>query len=235
MSYRIGALASLASRGCVSGRDRIITKSKIISTDTAQCPPFGCCSIRSCRSVSAASSSSSSQHNRNGSDGGGGSSSSSSDSTPGDGFKQQRKRIRRTRSGLKENIPDFKDFQIQQQVRGLYRRFTRLASSTQQREVQDQIRREFRLPRTDRFHIQRAVSEGHRRYKELAAMLLSSVPGVRTKEQNEALDGLAESPQQEQQLDSTSATSCNREDWPWNKPSNSKPSRPLAFPPKSNL
>jgi hypothetical protein len=78
---------------------------------------------------------------------------------------------------LLNSIPSFKDFQIQQQVRSLYRQFLRLARGPEGPELRRQIRHEFRVTSSsaERWEIQRALSEGGRRHKELATMLGSSV------------------------------------------------------------
>lgn len=149
----------------------------------------------------------------------------------------RRRRHRHRFNNFTEDIPSFQAFQQQQQVRSLYRKFTRLvnqnASGSSRADLQNQIRREFRLPQADSWHIKRSVSEGNRRYKELAAMLGNSVTDGKNTATNNATRPSASVP--------VSSTSV---DWPWNKPSRNTrggtsngthPQRPLPFPPKSNL
>jgi len=137
--------------------------------------------------------------------------------------KGRRKRHRHRFNTISEDIPSFQEFQQQQQIRSLYRKFTRLvfqkASSTG-KDLQSQIRREFRLPQQDSWHIKRSVSEGNRRYKELSAMLGTSV--------------------KPNDQPTTSAPASATGNWPWNNKSSTnnsgdRPQRPLPFPPKSNL
>lgn len=149
---------------------------------------------------------------------------------------KSRRRRHRFGGGGADEIPSFRDFQQQSQVRSLYRQFARLVynSSTTAGapELQSQIRREFRLAQPDSWHIQRALSEGGRRYKELSAMLGNSVivpgrterPSTNTPASRAAVQVPAPPP--------ASTTS----EWPWNQPPGAGTrQRPTQFPPKSNL
>ena len=151
----------------------------------------------------------------------------------------RRKRHRHRFNNFTDEIPSFQEFQQQQQIRSLYRKFTRLvfqkAASTRI-DLQRQIRHEFRLPQSDALHVKRSMSEGNRRYKELTAMLGSAV--VSDPNKNNSLN----SKDNESALpkdDSVPASATGN--WPWNRPSsnsgdaNGTPPRPLPFPRKSNL
>jgi len=147
----------------------------------------------------------------------------------------RRKRHRHRFNNFTEEIPSFQEFQQKQQVRSLYRKFTRLVYKTAsgtRTDLQNQIRREFRLPQADSWHIKRSVSEGNRRYKELAAMLGSSVTD--SNNTSTSSNGAAKP--------SSIPASSTAVNWPWNNSSNGAgascgkpPQRPLPFPPKSNL
>lgn len=141
------------------------------------------------------------------------------------------RRRRRHDFGSADEIPSFRDFQQQMQVRSLYRQFTRQARksahSTASSELQDQIRREFLLPKQDNWHIQRALSEGGRRYKEMLAMLGNSV-------RNSDKSGTKTDNSKPSDIIPPASTTSK---WPWNHQRNDGKStwRPSPFPPKSNL
>ena len=146
---------------------------------------------------------------------------------------------RRHRFGRADEIPSFRDFQKQMQVRSLYRQFTRLVrtssptASSNGPELQGQIRREFRLPQQDSWHIQRALSEGGRRYKELSAMLGNSVKRNR---QTTATPIDSSQPTYANSSSSNAPPASITSKWPWNQTiKNGPPQRPSPFPPKSNL
>jgi len=162
--------------------------------------------------------------------------------------KRHRHRFRTT-----EEIPSFHEFQLQQRVRSLYRQFTRLVLTQQQsarRDLQNQIRREFRLPQQDQWHVKRSVSEGNRRFKELSAMLGSSlVPpsggGDRDGSKHASADDPS-SPLQESETAFTATTtttppSSKTGNWPWNNDTSTSGTGsggrrgPMPFPPKSNV
>ena len=99
-------------------------------------------------------------------------------------------------------IPSFRDFQLQVQVRNLYRKFLRLTYTTHQQELRQQVCREFRATASKQsspsWQIKREISEGNKRYKELQAML-STVP----------LAGSRVDPKQQAEI----------VQWPWQHPS----------------
>jgi Complex 1 protein (LYR family) len=137
--------------------------------------------------------------------------------------------------GSTDQIPSFRDFQLKVQIWSLYRQFTRLVfrstSDKQSRnELQSKIRHEFRLAQSDHWHIQRALSEGSRRYKELSAMLGNSVKLVNnTTSISTTTPVVVESP-----APPVATTSA----WPWNQPQSDNVAspirRPLVFPRKSD-
>lgn len=133
--------------------------------------------------------------------------------------KTTRPRRRRRRHNFDvDQVPSFEAFQQQQNIRALYRSFLRLAYGTAARdELVSQIRREFRHAAPadgDPWAVKRALSDGGKRYKELAAML-SSVPGKTVS---------AASPNDDDDDDTTPPSPS----WPWQ--SGTPPSKPLAFP-----
>jgi hypothetical protein len=163
------------------------------------------------------------------------SSSSTSDTTTTDSDspqpppQQQRKRRRKRHNFDLQAVPSFAAFQQEQSIRTLYRQFMRLAYRRQDKDDDNsnkrkhddlvlQIRREFRhvsiSTNDDPWATKRALSEGHRRYKELTAML-SSVPGG-TK--GSGRDSNASS----STLDEDNVSSIPRKEpssspvWPWN-------------------
>jgi hypothetical protein len=143
--------------------------------------------------------------------------------------------------GSTDQIPSFRDFQLKVQIWSLYRQFTRLVfrstNDKQSRtELLAKIRHEFRLAQSDHWHIQRALSEGSRRYKELSAMLgnsvkhvnhTTSIPTTRKTPGEPLVDDSPAPPP----VATTSA-------WPWNQPQSddvaSPIRRPLVFPRKSD-
>lgn len=157
-------------------------------------------------------------------------------------LEQRPRRKRHVFRGKKlENVPSFHDFQLQTQIRHLYRRYIRLvwhnaaattSNSTStggiRRDIMATIKSEFRrVPNSDPWETKRALSEGNRRYKELASMLnTTSMTNLRNKE--------IKSPHE--QNDARSETMSSTNVWPWH---NNNPKigntlqRPLPFPPKS--
>ena len=113
-------------------------------------------------------------------------------------------------------MPSFHDFQRQQKVKSLYRSFLRLAYQTPSpQDLLSQIRPEFRQSNVaTEWDRKRALSEGQKRYKELSAMLGSSVRSTKKEEVPEAPP--------------TSA-------WPWKDDTEdkNKPSKPLGLPSKT--
>jgi hypothetical protein len=114
-----------------------------------------------------------------------------------------------------KKLLSLKDFQQQAQVRNLYRQYLRLIPKASP-ELLQQVRNEFRS--VDHQDLARALSEGRRRYKDLSAMLSTSV-------------GSKDS------LDSNDAPI-----WPWQQASakshhhnENPPSPPKPFPPKASL
>jgi hypothetical protein len=114
-------------------------------------------------------------------------------------------------------VPTFRDFQLRFQLRGLYRKYWRLAKRND--DLKRQIRAEFhRGDQRNKDNInnqttttmildERAISEGNRRYKELQSVLQAAA------------------------APSTTATSSiPTKEWPWNKARHTKPE---VFPPKS--
>ena len=106
------------------------------------------------------------------------------------------------------NIPSFRDFQQILQAKALYRKFMRISKHDD--ELRTSIRREFR----NNHHpsdLQRALSEGNRRFKELSAMMgtLSHI--------------------KQQQVPASSSV------WPWNHRhrDNDIITVPIRFPPKN--
>jgi hypothetical protein len=117
-------------------------------------------------------------------------------------------RRRRHRFGNVDNLPSFAEFQQQQKVRKLYRDFVRLAytSVTDRRAQKDmvrQIRHEFKTTSatTDAWNTKRAVSEGTRRYKDVAAML-----GTSSNQRH---------PQSASPNDESYAVPTRTSQWPW--------------------
>lgn len=152
-----------------------------------------------------------------------------------------------------ENVPSFRDFQLKLQIWALYRQFTRViyrsggsnkseSDKTRKSELQEKVRVEFRMPQQkDNWQLQRSLSEGTRRLKELSAMLGNST----TAQSKSSSEGDATST-----TTTTSASSSivppppasTKPAWPWNNPtSNNKTDEtrgrsqhyPLVFPPKS--
>jgi Complex 1 protein (LYR family) len=116
-------------------------------------------------------------------------------------------------------VPSFRDFQLRFQLRSLYRKYWRLASTKNAEDLRRQIRAEFRsnnnkttTPNGSAMILdERAISEGNRRYKELQNVL--SAAGTTTTTGGTPTSGAAA-----------------QNDWPWNKQRNTKPE---VFPPKS--
>jgi hypothetical protein len=141
-----------------------------------------------------------------------------------DEAKPRKSRRRRTAFGADSvaDIPSFAEFQQLLAVRSLYRQFLRLVRPLKDSspEIGPQIRREFRVTAVDSWQTKRALSEGGRRYKELAAML-----GSQTKEHT-TQDGVDTSSPQHQRAISKSA-------YPWQQDSGSFQPKPSRFPSKS--
>jgi Complex 1 protein (LYR family) len=136
-----------------------------------------------------------------------------------------------------DQIPSFRDFQLKMQIWSLYRQFTRLVfrstSDKQSRnELQSKIRHEFRLAQSDHWHIQRALSEGSRRYKELSAMLGNSVKHVNN---TTSIPTASPAPLVDESPAPPVATTSA---WPWNQPTSDDVASPtrrlLVFPRKSD-
>jgi hypothetical protein len=149
-----------------------------------------------------------------------------------------------------ENLPSFHDFQLQMQIRQLYRKYVRLVwhSSTKRqqesatittngsatsrspnmrRDMMATVKSEFRKsPHSDSWEIKRALSEGNRRYKELASMLSTTSMMNGTNNELSFTNGIVGADDENISLKNV---------WPWNnmKRSNEVPQRPLSFPPKS--
>ena len=160
---------------------------------------------------------------------------------------RSRKRHRHRFTNVTDDIPSFQEFQQQQQVRSLYRKFTRLVvrqtpaavrPQGTSSDLQRQIRHEFRLPAQDSWHVKRSMSEGNRRYKELASMLGSTVLSA-ANEKNSRSDN--NHTHEASLVAEPSVPSSATGNWPWNRPNptgrdtNGLPGRPLPFPRKSNL
>lgn len=156
-----------------------------------------------------------------------------------EGGGRRRKRHRHRFNNFTDEIPSFQEFQQQQQVRSLYRKFTRLvfqkAAASTRIDLQRQIRHEFRLHQSDAWHVKRSLSEGNRRYKELTAMLGSSVVSANN-------NNTSSSDNQSALPTEASVPASSTGNWPWNRPSsshngdtNGTRKRPLPFPRKSNL
>lgn len=163
--------------------------------------------------------------------------------TPSPPSRRQRHRSRFGSSV--EKIPTFREFQQKQQVRNLYRQFIRLVRK-ESPDLHNQIRQEFRLSQrttTDHWNIQRSLSEGLRRYKELVEMLGSSKEVEKmanTRYNNENKGSMNESVSNDN-IETTSNTASPTMKsppvavasvWPWNF-SKDLPKRPLPLPPKS--
>jgi hypothetical protein len=150
-------------------------------------------------------------------------------SEPSDGAKPKRRR-RRTAFGADgvDNIPSFEEFKQQVAIRTLYRQFLRLVRPLRDSspEIGPQIRREFRVTAVDSWQAKRALSEGGRRYKELAAMLGSQTKAhVSTENTNDDADAATQTPQHQR------ATSKSA--YPWQQSSGTAQPQPLRFPKKS--
>jgi hypothetical protein len=141
-----------------------------------------------------------------------------------DGAKPKRRR-RRTAFGADgvANIPSFEEFQQQVAIRTLYRQFLRLVRPLRDSspEIGPQIRREFRVTAVDSWQAKRALSEGGRRYKELAAML-----GSPSDSSTQNADADATQTPQHQRATSKSA-------YPWQQSSGTAQPQPSRFPKKS--
>jgi Complex 1 protein (LYR family) len=127
---------------------------------------------------------------------------------------RKRHRFFNNNNNSEDVVPSFRDFQLRFQLRSLYRKYWRLAS-TKNADLRRQIRAEFRsnnnktTPNGSAMILdERAISEGNRRYKELQNVL--SAAGTTT---------------------TTGGTGAAvKNDWPWNKQRDTKPE---VFPPKS--
>jgi hypothetical protein len=152
---------------------------------------------------------------------------------PPDEMKPRRSRRRRTAFGADSvaDIPSFEEFQQQVAVRSQYRQFLRLVRPLRDSspEIGPQIRREFRVSAVDSWQTKRALSEGGRRYKELAAMLGSQTKTVQsdssTQNTNDDADDSIKS-EQHQRATSKSA-------YPWQQSSGTFRPLPSRFPSKS--
>jgi hypothetical protein len=149
-----------------------------------------------------------------------------------DETKKPKRRRRRTAFGDSvADIPSFEEFQQQVAIRTLYRQFLRLVRPLRDSspEIGPQIRREFRVSAVDSWQAKRALSEGGRRYKELAAMLGSQtkahVQSDGTQNTNDDADDSTKSPQHQR------ATSKSA--YPWQQSSGTFRPHPSRFPSKS--
>lgn len=134
-----------------------------------------------------------------------------------DSFKPPtKKRRRRHDFGA---IPSFQEFQHQHKVKSLYRQYVRLIWRVPDRtDLLSQVRHEFRHAIVgDAWQMQRALSEGGRRLKELSAMLANTVRTSR----GAADDG-----------STPPFSSSTRPQWPWEHSPQHVP--PLHVPRKSN-
>ncbi len=128
--------------------------------------------------------------------------------------KRRRHRFLTNNENDTKKILSLKDFQQQAQVRNLYRQYLRLIPKASSPELLQQVRNEFRS--ADHQDLARALSEGRRRYKDLAAMLSTSVG-------------------------SKDSGSNNSSIWPWQQSSanshhhENPSSPPKPFPPKASL
>lgn len=152
-----------------------------------------------------------------------------------DDAKPKRRR-RRTAFGADgvAAIPSFEEFQQQVAIRTQYRQFLRLVRPLKDSspEIGPQIRREFRVSAVDSWQAKRALSEGGRRYKELAAMLgsqtkvhVQSDGSSGSQNTNDDADDATQSPQHQR------ATSKSA--YPWQQSSGTAQPQPSRFPKKS--
>jgi Complex 1 protein (LYR family) len=152
-------------------------------------------------------------------------SSSSSSSTASTTTSSSRKRHRFRTA---DELPTFKEFQLQFQWRSLYRKYLRLSyhhhKNSNDDDLRRQIRAEFRRsPTTTTSRLDdRAISEANRRYKELQNVLQAATTSTTTT--NRGQSSLSSS--------STTPPPPTNKDWPWNKRRNTQPK---VFPPKSGL
>lgn len=166
-----------------------------------------------------------------------------------------RRRRRRRHNFDLERVPSFEAFQQQQKIRSLYRQFLRLAykgtaasttttttniksndassssSSTTRDDLLQQIRHEFRQvqPRdADPWTVKRALSEGGRRYKELAAML--SLGASVSTTSTAAADGASSSASGADDDRTAKSRQSSTTAWPWHGGKGAAPGKPLSFP-----
>ena len=141
-----------------------------------------------------------------------------------------KRRRRRTAFGADgvAAIPSFEEFQQQVAIRTLYRQFLRLVRPLKDSspEIGPQIRREFRVSAVDSWQAKRALSEGGRRYKELAAMLGSQTTAhVPSDSSTQNADDVTQSPAHQR------ATSKSA--YPWQQSSGTAQPQPSRFPKKT--
>jgi hypothetical protein len=131
-------------------------------------------------------------------------SSDHSNRDPQEDLSPPQSRRRRTRYDF-GSIPSFREFQHNFEVRRLYRNFMRLLK-TQHGEMRDLVRREFRVP-ASADAVNRRVTEGRRRLKEIQAMVNAQSGGKLdpTTAASSATSG------SHHQLHSSSQI------WPWNR------------------
>lgn len=123
--------------------------------------------------------------------------------------QQQQRRRKRYDFG---NIPSFREFQHNLEVRRLYRNFMRLLKGPQHGELRHIVRTEFRTNDADA-NMNRKVTDGRRRFKEIQAMINAQSNG--SSSSSSKLDP------------TTTATSMNNNNknklhsssqiWPWNR------------------
>jgi hypothetical protein len=140
-----------------------------------------------------------------------------------------KRRRRRTAFGADgvASIPSFEEFQQQVAIRTLYRQFLRLVRPLKDSspEIGPQIRREFRVTAVDSWQAKRALSEGGRRYKELAAMLGSQTTAHVPSDSTQNADDVTQSPAHQR------ATSKSA--YPWQQREGTAQPQPSRFPKKT--
>ena len=141
-----------------------------------------------------------------------------------------RQRRRRRHNFDVTSVPSFQEFQQQQQVRQLYRKFWRVTSPlapANRDELRQQVRHEFRrnLQVSSSWDRKRALSEGSRRLKEISAMLGSSVKSATNEEAESSLDEDDEDRSRSAAARKTSET----KQWPWQR---NKTEKSLQTPPR---
>jgi hypothetical protein len=142
--------------------------------------------------------------------------------------KPPKRRRRRTAFGADgvAAIPSFEEFQQQVAIRTLYRQFLRLVKPLKDSspEIGPQIRREFRVSAVDSWQAKRALSEGGRRYKELAAMLGTPSDSNGTQKDTDAED-VTQTPEQQRAMSKSA--------YPWQQSEGTAQPQPSRFPKKT--